>query len=158
MTASKLLTTALVLAGLLNLATALRRTIVSTPHAPAAIGPYSQAVMLEFKSGERMVHAAGQIGMDPASGELVPGGIENETHRALSNVEAIMTAAGAKMADVVECTVLMANLTEYAALNGVYAQFFDADNAPARAAFQVGGLPKGAGTEIKCTAAIADEA
>ena len=134
-----------------------KRDIVSTPNAPAAIGPYSQAVKLTHKSGEVMVHAAGQIGMDPKTGELVAGGIVNQTHRALTNVEAIMTAAGATMADVVECTVLMANIAEYTALNSVYATFFDADNAPARAAFQVSALPKGAATEIKCTAAITDE-
>ena len=84
----------------------------------------------------------------------MPGGIGNQTARALGNIEAIMKAGGATMADIVECTVLMTDLADYDALNAVYATFFDADNAPARAAFQVVALPKGALTEIKCSAAV----
>ena len=132
----------------------MRRSIINTPDAPGAIGPYSQGVVLTSKSGEVTVQAAGQIGLDPKTGELVPGGITNQTRRAMQNIEAIMTAAGAKMSDIVECTVLMADLSEYAALNQVYATYFDASNAPARAAFQVVALPKDARTEIKCSAAI----
>ena len=101
-----------------------------------------------------MVQAAGQIGLDPKTGELVPGGITNQTHQVMQNIKAIMTAAGAKMSEIVECTVLMADISEYAALNEVYASYFEASNAPARAAFQVAALPKDARTEIKCSAAF----
>lgn len=136
------------------LSAAIERTVISTPDAPAAIGPYSQAIVTTFASGEKIVHAAGQIGLDPQTGHLVDGGIVEETKRAMKNVGAIMSAAGAKFADIVECTVLMKDLNDYAALNGVYATYFDADNAPARAAFQVVALPANASCEIKCSAAI----
>ena len=132
----------------------IKRSIVNTADAPAAIGPYSQGVVLTFKSGDVMVQAAGQIGLDPKTGELVPGGITNQTHQVMQNIKAIMTAAGAKMSEIVECTVLMADISEYAALNEVYASYFEASNAPARAAFQVAALPKDARTEIKCSAAF----
>jgi len=136
---------------------ALKRTIVNTPGAPGAIGPYSQAVVLQWNSGETKIQAAGQIGLDPTTGELVPGGISNQTARAMDNIKAIMEAGGAKMADIVECTVLMQDLKDYAALNAVYATYFDAANAPARAAFQVVALPEAALTEIKCSAALTTE-
>ena len=101
-----------------------------------------------------MVQAAGQIGLDPKTGELVPGGITNQTHQVMQNIKAIMNEAGAKMSEIVECTVLMADLSMYSELNEVYGKYFEASNAPARAAFQVVALPKGALTEIKCSAAI----
>ena len=143
----------------LSAASALTRKIIATDAAPAAIGPYSQAVQLQWSSGESKIQAAGQIGLDPATGKIVPGGISNQTARALENIKAIMAAGGATMADVVECTVLLADLKDYEALNVVYANYFAADNAPARAAFQVVALPLGALTEIKCSAALtsADE-
>ena len=131
-----------------------QRSAIVTPNAPKAIGPYSQGILLTLGSGERLVHAAGQIGMDPRTGSLVPGGIEREAHQALNNVEAVITAVpGATMHDVFECTVFMANLTEYSAFNSVYATYFTAE-APARAAVEVAQLPKDARVEIKCSAAV----
>ena len=128
------------------------RTRVQTDKAPAAIGPYSQAIAIDYTGG-RHIHAAGQIGLDPATGELVPGGIANESQRAMTNVQNIMKKGGASMDNVTECTVLLADLGEYAAFNDVYAKFFK-DEPPARAAFQVVALPKGARTEVKCAASI----
>merc|ERR1719412_3140695 len=154
MATQKLLKTAVLFALIFNGISALQRTIISTNGAPAAIGPYSQGVKLTWSSGEAKIQAAGQIGLDPATGDLVSGGISNQTSRAMDNIKAIMAAGGASMADIVECTVLMQDLSDYDALNAVYATYFDADNAPARAAFQVAALPKGALTEIKCSAAI----
>jgi len=142
------------LLGVLSAVSGLRRGVISTPDAPAAIGPYSQAITLHFASGETLVQAAGQIGLDPATGSLVGGGIKEETTRAMENIKAIMTAAGATMDEIVECTVLMTDLGDYAALNEIYADYFDEDNAPARAAFQVEKLPANATAEIKCSAAI----
>ena len=133
-------------------AAAAERKIISTPNAPGAIGPYSQAVMMTTSGGPASVYVAGQIGLDPATGEMVTGGITNETRRAMENVKAILTAAGANITDVAECTVLLADFAEYAAFNEVYATYFEADAAPARAAYQVVALPKNARTEVKCTA------
>ncbi len=136
------------------LATALKKTVIQTPNAPKAIGPYSQGIVLEMQSGERLISAAGQIGLDPQSGTLVPGGITNEAHQAMNNVEAIITAVpGAKMNDVHECFVLLANLTEYDAFNDVYRTYFSTD-PPARAAYEVSRLPKDARVEVKCSAAL----
>ena len=136
----------------LGITDAAKRSVISTPDAPAAIGPYSQAIAIDYTGG-RHIHAAGQIGLDPATGELVPGGIANESQRAMTNVQNIMKKGGASMDNVTECTVLLADLGEYAAFNDVYAKFFK-DEPPARAAFQVVALPKGARTEVKCAASI----
>eukprot|EP00325_Prymnesiales_sp_UTEX-LB-985_P032720 CAMPEP_0174731816 /NCGR_PEP_ID=MMETSP1094-20130205/58222_1 /TAXON_ID=156173 /ORGANISM="Chrysochromulina brevifilum, Strain UTEX LB 985" /LENGTH=149 /DNA_ID=CAMNT_0015934237 /DNA_START=82 /DNA_END=531 /DNA_ORIENTATION=- len=133
--------------------TALKRTVVVTPNAPAAIGPYSQAVLTTFASGERLVSAAGQIGLDPNTGKLVPGGIIYESQQAMNNVQAIVQAVpGFSMNDVNECTCFMANLTEYSDFNAVYAKYFDSE-PPARAAVEVAKLPLGARVEVKCSAA-----
>jgi 2-iminobutanoate/2-iminopropanoate deaminase len=132
---------------------ALTRTVVSTPDAPAAIGPYSQAIMLTLSSGEKLLHVSGQIGLDPSTGALVGGGIVNQTSRALLNIGAILDAAGAGPADVTECTCLLTDLAYYSAFNTAYASFF-ATAPPARAAVQVASLPRGALCEIKCSAAF----
>merc|ERR1740130_276061 len=142
------------LLAVLSLTAAVQRSAIKTPNAPGAIGPYSQGILLTLKSGERMIHAAGQIGLDPSTGALAPGGIEAEGHQAMNNVQAIITSVpGALMSDVYECTVLMANLTEYAAFNVVYAKYFG-DEPPARAAYQVAQLPKEARVEVKCSAGL----
>lgn len=134
-------------------AVALKRTTIATPNAPAAIGPYSQAILTTLASGERLVSAAGQIGLDPSTGKLVPGGISNEARQAMNNIEAIVQAVpGITMNDVTECTVFMANLTEYALFNAVYARYFDSE-PPARAAVEVARLPLDARCEVKCSAA-----
>ena len=89
---------------------------------------------------------------------MAPGGVTNETRRAMANIEAIVTAAGGNMSDVVECTVLLADIGEYAAFNAEYAKMFDRASAPARAAYQVAALPKAARAEVKCTAVFASPA
>lgn len=123
------------------------REIIATDQAPAAIGPYSQAV----KIGQHL-YLAGQIGLDPATGQLVPGGIEAETERAMNNLKAVVEAAGFVMGDVVQAQVFLADLNDYAAMNAVYARFFP-EHAPARAAVQVARLPRDARVEIMLTAA-----
>jgi 2-iminobutanoate/2-iminopropanoate deaminase len=122
-----------------------RRTI-STDGAPKAIGPYSQAV-----DDGTFVWCAGQIGLDPASGDLVAGGIEAETERALRNLEAVLAAAGLKLSDVVKTTVYVTDLAEFGKMNAVYARHFPT-NPPARATVQVAALPKGARVEIEAVA------
>mgnify|MGYP001619851975 CR=1 FL=1 len=122
------------------------RWIVSTEAAPQAIGPYSQAV-----DDGTHVWCAGQIGLDPATGRLVDGGIEAETERALRNLEAILGAAGLKMSDVVKTTVYVIDLSEFGKMNAIYGRSFPS-NPPARATVQVAALPKGARVEIEAVA------
>ncbi len=123
-----------------------RRTTILTSLAPAPIGPYSQAVV----SGGTL-HAAGQIGLDPATGQLVAGGIEPETRQALANLRAVLAAARFELADVVQVQVYLTDLSEYAAMNAVYAEAF-AERPPARAVVGVAALPRGARVEIQLVA------
>ncbi len=121
------------------------KEIIKTAGAPAAIGPYSQAV----KSGN-FLFCAGQLGLEPASGQLVSGGIDAETRQVLANIDAVLKAAGLTRAAVVKATVFMADLKEFPLMNTIYADFFKAD-FPARSTVQVG-LPKGARVEIEVIA------
>jgi 2-iminobutanoate/2-iminopropanoate deaminase len=118
------------------------RTAVSTPMAPAAIGPYSQAV----RAGD-LLFISGQIPLDPATGQLVEGGIAAQTDRVLTSIGAILTAAGASYDHVVRCTVFLADLNEFAAMNEVYGRFFS-QPAPARATVEVSRLPRDVRVEI----------
>jgi len=127
------------------------RTVVSTEDAPAAVGPYSQAI----HTGT-LVFTAGQIPLDPKTGKLVEGGIEDQTRRALDNVGAVLRAAGSGFHRVVKVTVFMVDLGKFQAMNGVYAQYFPAD-PPARSAFQVSALPLGAQIEIEAVALAGDD-
>jgi 2-iminobutanoate/2-iminopropanoate deaminase len=120
---------------------------VHTDAAPAAIGPYSQAV----RTGD-LVFASGQIPLDPATGQLVAGGIREQTRQALTNASAILTAAGTSLASAVQVTVLLADIDDFAAVNEEYASFFG-EPYPSRQAFAVAGLPKGALVEITVVAA-----
>ncbi len=122
------------------------RHVVSTPAAPSAIGPYSQAIRV----GDT-VWVAGQIGLDPGTGRLVEGGIEAETRASLEHVRAILAAAGLSLGDVVETQVFLADLDDFQKMNAVYATFFPTD-PPARATVEVAGLPRGARVEILATA------
>ena len=114
--------------------------------APAAIGPYSQAIRVG-----NLVFASGQIPIDPATGVFVPGGIKEQTRQSLTNVKTILEAAGLTMAKVVKTTVFMADMNDFAEMNGVYAEFFK-EPYPARSAVAVKALPKGALVEIEVVA------
>ena len=118
---------------------------IATDKAPAAIGPYSQAVNLNGT-----LYISGQIPVNPQTGSM-PDGIEAQTRQSLQNIGAILEAAGLSFNDVVKTTVLLADMTHFAAMNAVYAEFFTQDK-PARACFQVAALPKGALVEIEATA------
>lgn len=122
---------------------------IATEKAPAAIGPYRQAVV-----HDGLVWASGQIGLDPATGELVEGGASHEARRALDNLAAVLEAAGTCFARCLKLTVYLADMADYGAVNEVYAERFSQENAPARAAVEVAGLPKGARVEIDAVAAL----
>lgn len=121
-------------------------TPISTPNAPAAIGPYSQAVKVNG-----MLFISGQLPVDPATGEFVEGGIKELTHRSLTNVQNILAQAGLTLSNVVKTTVFLADIADFAEMNEVYASFFQAPY-PARSAMAVKTLPKGARVEIECIA------
>jgi 2-iminobutanoate/2-iminopropanoate deaminase len=123
------------------------RQAISTTSAPAAVGPYSQGIAL----GD-LVFCSGQIGLEPASGVLVEGGVEAQAERALQNLGAVLDAAGCTFADVVKTTVFLADIDDFATVNAVYARFMP-DPTPARSTFAVGALPKGARIEIEAIAA-----
>jgi 2-iminobutanoate/2-iminopropanoate deaminase len=123
---------------------------VSTPDAPKAIGPYSQAVAVD-RGGLRTLYCSGQIPLDPATGELVPGDVTAQTERVLQNVEAVLRAANLSFAHVVKTTVFMTDLGEFAKMNEVYARRFPA-SPPARSTVQVAALPRGAKVEIEVVA------
>lgn len=123
------------------------RTRVSTDSAPAALGPYSQAIILDD-----MVYASGQIALDPATGQLADGDVQAQTHRALHNLSAVLEAAGSSLAHVVKTTVFLTNMSNFAAMNEVYATYFG-DTPPARSTVAVAELPKGAQVEIVAIAA-----
>jgi len=121
------------------------RQAISTGGAPGAIGPYSQAI----RSGD-MVFCSGQLGLDPASGELVDG-VEAQAERALRNLQSVLDAAGLGFDDVVKTTIFLTDMGDFAAVNAVYARFMP-DPPPARSTVQVGALPKGGLVEIEAIA------
>lgn len=123
-------------------------TAVSTEKAPAAIGPYSQAVQ-----AGNTVYVSGQLPIDPATGAFAGEDIRAQTRQSLTNIRSILEVVGADMSKVVKTTVLLKNIADFAAMNEVYAEFFAAPY-PARAAFQVAALPKDALVEIECVAVI----
>jgi 2-iminobutanoate/2-iminopropanoate deaminase len=124
------------------------KEVVIAEKAPKAIGPYSAGV----RAGT-LVFTAGQIGMDPASGKLVAGGIEAQTRQALTNLQAVLEAAGSGLDRVVKTTVFLRDMGEFGQMNGVYGEFFTGDY-PARSAIQVAALPKGAAVEIEAVALL----
>lgn len=126
----------------------MNREIITTDKAPAAVGPYSQAVRV----GD-FVFTAGQIPLDPATGQMVAGDIEAQTRQALANLSAVLEAAGTTLANVVKTTVFLADIGEFKLMNGVYAEFFP-DAPPARSAVQAAALPLGARVEIEAVAVI----
>ena len=122
--------------------------VISTTQAPAAIGPYSQAI----KVGN-LVYTSGQLPIDPATGAFPEGGIKEQTRQSLANVKAILKETGLTMSNVVKTTVFMADMNDFADMNAVYAEFFK-EPYPARSAVAVKTLPKGALVEIEVVAAI----
>ena len=122
------------------------KKIVATAAAPAAIGPYSQAICC----GD-LVFTSGQLPLDPVSGTM-PATIEEQTRQSLTNIKAVLAAEGLTMDDVVKTTVFLQNMGDFAAMNGVYATFFSEGKYPARSAVEVAKLPKGALVEIEAVA------
>ena len=125
------------------------KKVISTGKAPSAIGPYSQAIQVG-----NLVYTSGQIPIDPATGAFVVGGIKEQTRRSLLNVKAVLEEAGLTMGDVVNTTVFMADMNDFADMNSVYAEFFS-EPYPARSAVAVKTLPKGALVEIEVVAIAA---
>ena len=120
---------------------------INTEKAPAAIGPYSQAI----RSAAGLVFVSGQLPIDPATGSFPEGGVEAQTRQSLTNARAILREAGLDLCNVVKTTVFLADMGDFAAMNGVYSEFFQAP-FPARAAVAVKTLPKGALVEVECIA------
>jgi len=123
-------------------------SIVSTPHAPAAIGPYSQGIRL----GD-LLFCSGCIPLDPSTAQIVPGGIEAQTEQALKNLKAVVEAGGSELGKVVKTTVFLKSMNDFATVNGIYAKFFE-NHAPARSAVEVARLPKDVLVEIECIAGL----
>ena len=122
-------------------------TAISTEKAPAAIGPYSQAIQAEGKT----IYVSGQLPVDPATGAFAGEDIQSQTRQSLENIKAILATAGADMSSVVKTTVLLKNIADFGAMNEIYAQYFQ-QPFPARAAFQVARLPRDAKVEIEVVA------
>lgn len=122
---------------------------VSTAKAPAAVGPYSQAIIVD-----RFVYTAGQVGLDPGTGKLVEGGLEAETRQALANLSAILEAAGGGLDRVIKTTVFLADMRDFSAMNAVYAEAFR-EHRPARSTVQAAALPLGARVEIEAVGHLA---
>ena len=125
------------------------RAAISTTAAPAAIGPYSQAV-----AAGPFLFASGQIGLDPATGKLVEGGTDPQTRQVMANIGAVLLAADLDFADVVKTTIFLADMNDFAAVNAIYAESFEGLAPPARSTVAAAGLPRGARVEIEATALL----
>jgi 2-iminobutanoate/2-iminopropanoate deaminase len=126
----------------------MKRDVVHTDKAPKAIGPYSQAIRTDS-----MVFAAGQTGIDPATGDLIPGGVEEQTRQVLTNLQSVIEAAGSSFKYVVKTTVFLRDMNDFAKMNAIYAEYFG-ENPPARSTIAVAGLPKNGLVEIEAVALI----
>jgi len=126
----------------------MKREIVHTDKAPKAIGPYSQAIRTDS-----MIFAAGQTGIDPATGDLIPGGVEEQTRQVLANLRNVIEAAGSSFKHVVKTTVFLRDMNDFAKMNAIYAEYFG-ENPPARSTIAVAGLPKNGLVEIEAIALI----
>jgi 2-iminobutanoate/2-iminopropanoate deaminase len=124
------------------------KEVITSPQAPAAIGPYSQGI----KAGN-LIFVSGQLPVNPGSGDIEAGDITAQTGQSLKNLEAVLKQAGAGLGDVVKVTVFLADIADFAAMNGVYKQYFAVD-CPARSAFQAANLPKAALVEIEAIAVV----
>lgn len=125
------------------------RTVIATPHAPAAVGPYSQAI----RTGN-LIFTAGQIGIDPATGKLVEG-LENQAEQVLANLRAVLAAAGSSLDQAVKTTIFLTDMADFAQVNAIYGRAFSV-TPPARSTIQAGGLPLGALVEIEVIALAGD--
>jgi 2-iminobutanoate/2-iminopropanoate deaminase len=123
------------------------KTVIATSDAPAAVGPYSQAVAVNG-----LLFCAGQIPLDPATGELVAGDVSAQTHRVCANIRAVLAAQSLTFANVVKTTVFLTSMADFAAMNAVYAEYFP-EPFPPRSTVAVAGLPRGASVEIEVIAA-----
>jgi len=130
----------------MSTSTSTPRSTVTTPLAPAAIGPYSQGILVDDR-----LYVSGQIAIDPDTGSMIDGSIEAETERVLDNIGAILKAASMSFEDAVRCEVFMTDVNNYAQINEVYARYFN-EKPPARQAVQVAALPRNARVEISCVA------
>jgi 2-iminobutanoate/2-iminopropanoate deaminase len=130
----------------------MERTSIRTSQAPAAIGPYSQAIVVPV-GGQRMIFCSGQIPLDPATGQLVEGDIDVQTQRALDNLGAVLAEAGASFANVVKTTIFLADLGDFLTVNKVYGERFGGA-PPARSTVQAAALPKNARVEIEAIAIV----
>ena len=127
------------------------KTAVTTPDAPAAIGPYSQAVKMD-----QLLYTSGQVALDPATGQLVPGGVAEQTAQVLENLKAVLEAAGSSLGNAVKTTVFLKDMNDFAAMNAIYGRYFAPDGvvAPARSTVEVARLPKDALVEIEVIARL----
>ena len=126
------------------------KTVVATDKAPAALGPYSQAIVAH---GRKMLFCSGQIGLDPATGQLVSPDVAGQTRRALDNLGAVLAEGGAGFDRVVKTTIFLTDINDFATVNEVYSGYFK-ENPPARSTVAVAGLPKGARVEVEALAVI----
>lgn len=126
----------------------MERTLISTTQAPAAIGPYNQAI----RCGQ-FVYTSGQIPLDPSSGEMVGSDVQAQTHQAIQNLQAVLAAAGTSLRNVIKTTVFLVNMNDFQAMNAVYGSYFN-EVQPARSAIAVAELPRKALVEIECVALI----
>jgi 2-iminobutanoate/2-iminopropanoate deaminase len=122
------------------------KRVIHTEKAPKAIGPYSQAIHIGS-----LIYTAGQVALDPATMELVPGGVEEQTRQVLTNLANVLEAAGSSMSQVVKTTVFLKDMGDFAKMNAIYSEIFN-ENPPARTTVAVAGLPKNALVEIECLA------
>jgi 2-iminobutanoate/2-iminopropanoate deaminase len=128
----------------------MERTPISTSHAPAAIGPYTQAI----RSGQ-CIYTSGQIALDPATAELVGTDVQAQTHQVLQNLQAVLQAAGSSLNSVVKTTVFLASMSDFQAMNAIYTTYFQG-TPPARSTVTVAELPRKALVEIECVALVED--
>lgn len=126
------------------------KQVIQTKHAPAAIGPYSQAIAVENK---KTFYLSGQIALDPGTGQIVEGGVESETKQVMRNIEAILKEIGASFDNVVKTTIFLVTMNDFATVNQVYGSHFR-QNPPARSTVAVAELPRGAKVEIECTVCV----
>ena len=126
----------------------IRKEVLISSNAPRAVGPYS----LGIRSGD-FIFLSGQLGLDPASGEFVEGGVEAQTRQALQNIKNVLREAGADLSNVVKTSVFLSDIKDFSKMNAVYAEFFD-NNPPARSTMQVGALPKSGLVEIEVVARV----